>query len=303
MTGRRGRRFPHPVRGHRPAGWTTLDRKRHEAAERLGSGQVGALWNRLTAIDFFGNSFQLAALAILCFFPLLIVITTSADRSTATVVAGWLGLDQQAAKALGTLFKPGGNSGTITVTSVILLVLGAMAVAGTLQNWYQKVFAVPSPGWERAVVARLAWLASLFAYSAMHAVTGRLLGKAGSPVLQGLSGLVLSTLFWWWSAGVLLVHAVPWRRLFPAALVTGLCWMGLGVFSAFYFSAAIVSNEQRYGPIGVVMVILSWVVAVGVVIHLGSVIGCLYLERHPARQARRRAGRAPGWVTRRFRRR
>ncbi|GAA3034404.1 hypothetical protein GCM10020000_09680 [Streptomyces olivoverticillatus] len=69
MTGRRGRRFPHPVRGHRPAGWTTLDRKRHEAAERLGSGQVGALWNRLTAIDFFGNSFQLAALAILCFFP------------------------------------------------------------------------------------------------------------------------------------------------------------------------------------------------------------------------------------------
>ncbi|GAA3034400.1 hypothetical protein GCM10020000_09670 [Streptomyces olivoverticillatus] len=232
------------------------------------------------------------------------MITTSADRSTATVVAGWLGLDQQAAKALGTLFKPGGNSGTITVTSVILLVLGAMAVAGTLQNWYQKVFAVPSPGWERAVVARLAWLASLFAYSAMHAVTGRLLGKAGSPVLQGLSGLVLSTLFWWWSAG----GAARARRAVAQALPGGAGHRP--VLDGPGGCSPPSTSRRRSCPTSSATVPSAWSWSScpgwwrwGVVIHLGSVIGCLYLERHPARQARRRAGRAPGWVTRRFRRR
>ncbi|MFI9720864.1 YhjD/YihY/BrkB family envelope integrity protein [Streptomyces sp. NPDC052396] len=296
MTDHGPRRFQRP--GHRPHPahrWrqrehprlTALDHKRRTAVEHFRAGEANTLWTRLTAVDFFGNSFQLAALAILCFFPLLIVISTAADRSTATVIAGWLGLDHQAAKAVATLFNSGHNSSGLTAVSVVMLVFAAMTVAGTLQGWYQKVFAVSVHGW-RLLAVRLVWLASLLAYSVAHAVAGRALSKAGGPVLQFLAGLVLATLFWWWSMTVLLAGTVPGRRLFPAALVTAVCWMGLGVFSALYFSAAIVTNERRYGPIGVVMVILSWVVAVGVVIHLGSVVGCRYLERrHPM------AGREP----------
>jgi membrane protein len=74
--------------------------------------------------------------------------------------------------------------------------------------------------------------------------------------------------------------AVSWRALLPAALATAVCWMGLGVFSAHFFSASIVANEQSYGPIGVIMIILSWLVAMGVVIHLGSIAGRMYVEHH-----------------------
>ena len=254
-----------------------LDRGQQSASRHWGAGGSRMVWSRLTAVDFFGNSFQLAALAILCFFPFLIVVTAAAGRDAVAAVVGWLGLDQQAAQAVAALFITGPGPGALTVTSALLLVLGAMAVAGTLQGWYHRVFDVPGRGW-RDVVAQLLWLAVLLAYSAAQAAAGRTLGSDGGPVLQGLLGLALATFFWWWSLEVLLAGALRWRALFPAALATGVCWTGLGVFSAVYFSAAIVANQHSYGPIGVVMTILSWLVAVGVVVHLGAVAGRQYVE-------------------------
>ncbi|MEU6033821.1 YhjD/YihY/BrkB family envelope integrity protein [Actinomadura sp. NPDC047616] len=259
-------------------GWAVSAVKVRVAAERLRASEAGRLWGRLTAVDFFAGSFQLAALAILCFFPFLIVVTGAAGRDVAAVVAGWLGLDQPAAQAVAALFRPGHRSGTFTVPSAFLLVLGAVAVAGTLQSWYERVFDVPHQGW-RSVAAQVCWLTALLAYCAVQATAGRIIGPVGGTVAQALLGLVLATLFWWGSMKVLLLGAMRWRALFPSALATGVCWVGLGVFSARYFSAQIVANQQIYGSIGVVMVILSWLVAVGVVIHLGALVGRLYAER------------------------
>ncbi|MGW3725191.1 ribonuclease BN [Streptomyces sp. NPDC000851] len=280
MAGRGTSPGPRGRRGGKPVQRMSLDPRRWAAAQRLRTGEAGRLWSQLTAVDFFGHSFQLAALALLCFFPFLIVVTAAAGRDAAAVVANWLGLNKQAAQAVASLFVPGHGPATLTVPSAFLLVLGAVAVAGVLQSWYQMVFSVPVRGW-RDIAARLYWLATLLAYAAAQAAIGR---AVGGPLLQSLCGLVVATFFWWWSMHVLLAGAVRWRTLFPSALATGVCWAGLGVFSAFYFSAAIVANEQRYGPIGVVMIILSWLVAVGVVIHLGAVLGRRYLE-HRSRPA------------------
>ncbi|MEV0398727.1 YhjD/YihY/BrkB family envelope integrity protein [Actinoallomurus sp. NPDC050550] len=255
-----------------------LGRRGRAAVQRLRAGEPGRLWSRLNAVDFYGNSFQLAALAILCFFPFLIVVTAAAGRDAAAVVAGWLGLNRQAAEDVAALFKPGQGSGSLTVASACVLVIGAMAVAGTLQRWYERVFDVRGRGW-RDIAAQFSWIAALLAYGAVQATAGRALGPAGGPVLQGLFAFALATLFWWASMKMLLMGAVSWRALFPAALATGVCWMGLGVFSAHFFSAAIIENEQSYGPIGVIMIILSWLVAMGVVIHLGSIVGRMYVER------------------------
>ncbi|ROP53218.1 membrane protein [Streptomyces sp. PanSC9] len=251
------------------ARWRQADRRWREAGRRFDESGPGRLWGRLAAVDFFGHSFQLAALALLCFFPFLIIITAASGREAADVVAGWLGLDQQAAEAVSTLFAPTTNSYTLTVTSAVLLLLGVMAVAGTLQSWYRMLFDAPGSA-TRNTVARLAWLIGLFAYVAVQAALGRVLG---GWFLPALAGFLWAVAFWWGSMYVLLAGAVRWRVLLPPALVTSVCWTGLGVFSAHWFSAAVVANEEKYGPIGVVMVILSWLVAVGVVIHLGAIVG------------------------------
>ncbi|MFJ4617554.1 YhjD/YihY/BrkB family envelope integrity protein [Streptomyces sp. NPDC088812] len=276
-----GRSSPHGRRGdlHRGARWGEW---RQSTVRRVRGSQAGTLWSRLSTVDFLGNSFQLAALALLCFFPFLIVVTAATGRDAATALVGWLGLHGQAAQAVASLFPAGEASGGVTAASACLLVVGAVAVAGTLQSWYRKLFDIAPGGW-RDVAARIGWLAGLLLYSAAQALAGRALGGS-EPVLQALVGFATATCFWWGSMYVLLTGTVRPRTLLPSAVVTALCWTGLGVFSARYFSGLIVENSQRYGPIGVVMVILSWVIAVGVVIHLGAVIGCLYLEHRSGRR-------------------
>jgi membrane protein len=251
----------------------------HAQGSRFAASAAGRLWGRLSAADFFGHSFQLSALAFLCFFPFLILITTAVGQDAAKVLAGWLGLNQQAAQAVSALFKPGPGSGTLTLVSALLLIVGAVAVAGTLQSWYQVLFDVPARWW-RDLAARLAWLAALVAYGAAQAGVGSALA---SLPLRGLSGFVMALLFWWGTMRLLLDGTATWRFLLPAALATSVGWTGLGLFSARYFSATIVANDQKYGPVGVVMVILSWLVAVGVVIHLGAVVGREYAEHRAAR--------------------
>lgn len=251
--------------------WRRADQRWRAAVRRFDESGAGRLWGRLSAVDFFGHSFQLAALGLLCFFPFLIIATSAAGHDAATVLIGWLGLDEQAAQAVSSLFAPTTSSYSLTATSTVLLVLGVMAVAGTLQSWYRLMFDASGRGW-RDTGARLVWVVWLLGYAAAQAAVGRALGGG---FLTGLLGFLWAAVFWWGSMYVLLTRVVPWRALLPAALVTSGCWTGLGVFSAHYFSASIVANEQKYGPIGVVMVILSWLVAVGVVIHLGAVVGRL----------------------------
>jgi len=77
----------------------------------------------------------------------------------------------------------------------------------------------------------------------------------------------------------LLAGRIPWRRLFPSAVATGLCWLGMvAVFSA-TFSGMVISSYDRYGPIGIVFDIMSYLLAIGVVITLGAVVGIVWHER------------------------
>ena len=91
---------------------------------------------------------------------------------------------------------------------------------------------------------------------------------------------VIDILFWWWTVHVLLLGRLSWRAAFPAGLATAFCYTGLGVFSALFFSKTIISNAHTYGPIGVVMVLVTYFIAVGVVVHLGAVFGRMWNERH-----------------------
>ena len=103
--------------------------------------------------------------------------------------------------------------------------------------------------------------------------------RAGGPVLFGIVVLVAFTGFWWFAMRFLLGGRITWRRLFPSAVATGLCWLGMvAVFSA-TFSGMVISSYNRYGPIGVVFDLMSVLLAIGVVIILGAVLGIVWHER------------------------
>jgi hypothetical protein len=87
-------------------------------------------------------------------------------------------------------------------------------------------------------------------------------------------------LFWWWTVRFLLDGRIGWRALLPAALATGFCLTGLAVFSLLLFSGSVISGENSYGPIGVVLVLLYYLIGAGVCLLLGAVFGQMWSERH-----------------------
>ena len=50
------------------------------------------------------------------------------------------------------------------------------------------------------------------------------------------------------------------------------------VFSV-VFSGMVISNDRKYGPVGVVFALMSFFIAIGVVIILGAVAGIVWQDR------------------------
>jgi membrane protein len=74
----------------------------------------------------------------------------------------------------------------------------------------------------------------------------------------------------------LLAGREPWGRLFRSAVTTAIFWVGLGVFSHFYFSSSMISDNKLYGSIGVVFDLVTWFIAIGAVLMLGAVVGAVW---------------------------
>jgi uncharacterized BrkB/YihY/UPF0761 family membrane protein len=107
----------------------------------------------------------------------------------------------------------------------------------------------------------------------------------GGRALIFLITFVLSVLFWWWSSYMLLYREVPLRTMLPAGVATGACLTGLGIVSAFFFSDQVTSGQKSYGPAGVVIALITFLVGYGVCLHAGAVFGRMWNERQAERAA------------------
>ena len=121
-------------------------------------------------------------------------------------------------------------------------------------------------------------------YIGVQLVVLKAVRHAGGGIIASFALVfVSSTLFWWCSAYFLLYRRVGWRKPLPAGVATGVCITGLGVFSSLLFSDQITSGEKAYGPAGVVLAIISYLVGFGVCLHLGAVVGRIWNDRRSSR--------------------
>ena len=194
-------------------------------------------------------------------------------------LARHLGLNQQASADVARLFtSSSATSGAITGTAWLWFILGGVAAATAIQQLYERAFDVDSRGM-RDMPRRLIWLAVLVGFSALVGWVGPSLHDAGGPVLLGVIGLTVSTAFWWFTQWFLLGGRISWRELFPSAIATAVCWVGMAVVFSIIFSGTIIADDKKYGTIGVVFALMSWFIAIGVVIILGAIAGVVWRER------------------------
>jgi membrane protein len=275
-----------PPRGERP-GVKAHDRPRAErlvrhpikAAKQKYSGSAAEeLWHRLDALDFMNQALLLAGTLLLCVFPFAIVLSALAGSGAATGFSKRLGLNQQASADMGHLFASKvTTSATINTASLVVLVLFAVAGATAIQQLYERIFDLDSRG-ARDLLRRVIWAGLVVGWVALTDLVGPTL-RAGGPVVVGLAILVGFTGFWWFAMRFLLGGRVPWLWLFPSAVATGLCWLGMMAVFAATFSGMVISSYDRYGPIGIVFDLLSYALAVGVVLVLGAVVGIVWHDR------------------------
>jgi membrane protein len=255
---------------------------------RAEQSTAGSLWKRLSALDFMNQAFVFASLLMICVFPFLIVVSALESQNAGHSLASHIGLNREASNIVSGLFaSSSATSNALTAGSIVTLVFGAVTLSGAIQGFYEQIFELPRRGM-RDVHRLLGWVlfVCLFSWGA-GLLGGPIRNASAGPVLLGLVSYFSLTLFFWWTMHFLLAGRVPWRDLLPSALATAFCWIGLGVFSKYYFSSTIISNNRIYGTIGVIFALLSWLIAIAVVILLGGVAGVVWREwRSERRQSR-----------------
>jgi membrane protein len=235
---------------------------------------------QLKTLDFANQAVLFGAGLLVSLLPFVILLSAFASHRVDDDISVRLGLDRRAAGIVDTLFTHApATLNASTVTSLIFVTVGMFAVASSLQQIYEKAFRQDHRGlrdWHRLLI----WIIALCLAVVLETVAGRPVRNL--PAGTWLDALVTAAImapFFWWTMDFLLAGRVPWRKLLPSAIITGVFYGGLGIFSKFYFSGTIISDSKTYGTIGAIFGILTWLIAIGAVIILGAVAGLVWEER------------------------
>lgn len=259
------------------------------ARGRFAGSPAQVMLRQLGVLDVVNTCVLFGAALLMSVLPFVILLSSLANHRIDTDLSRHIGLNRQGALIVSRLFRSSpAHSVAGTVTALIFAAAGTMAVAGSLQGIYERVFGQRHRGWKDAP-RFAAWVAVLFGVLVAESVISKPVRAAAGPAGQGLAGCVGVAAFFGWTMHFLLAGRVGWRLLVRPAIVTALCWIGLELFSAAYFSPAIISDSRLYGTIGVVFSLMIWFTAIGAVIVLGAVAGATW---------NRRQGRSPRGVRR-----
>jgi membrane protein len=237
-------------------------------------------------IILFGASFLLSVL------PLIILLSAFANSRIDDNIDARLGLNQQDTHVVDALFSSAhAGWGFGVILALALSVAGTIALAREVQRLYQRIFDHPDVrGWSN-MLRCLVWAMAVAIDVYVDArISPPLRGLPAGRVFLGLGNLVIATALFWFGLYWLLRGRESWGQVFPAALITGVFWVGLGAFASVYFGPAVVSDSHLYGAIGVIFNLVTWFVAMGAVITLGALAGRIFVTR---RSPSGKAGAAP----------
>jgi membrane protein len=262
--------------------------------DQLRASQLGHVRRRFVQVDLADQAVILAALALSLLVPLLVtmaaLVPLGAADSLPAVVGARLGLDRAAVSDLQSLF-PSREAvrGSSTAISTLFVLLSAYAWPTALQRGYEVAWGVTSRGW-RGLWRPLVWLTAFVAAGALLLALPRtglddpwrtiLLLALWTPIIFGWS---------WWTQHFLLRGVVPWRQLIPGAVAMTVGLVGLRAFAAVWLSDAISSNYTRYGPLGIVFMLLTWLTALSMIMLGGPVLGAALHERRRQEEASHQA--------------
>lgn len=260
-----------------------------DVRSRADATTAGRVARRVKELDVMNHALIMASLSFTILFPAIITLAAllplGPGSGVASGIARRLGLDAQATHDLLEIFPQRTTAeGSVTAVSAVFTVFFAVGWPAELQRGYQAIWDVPNRGL-RDLWRPMLWLVTFFGLLSLAAWSGGLRGSAVSAFVTCLVALPLLFGWTWWTQRLLLGGRVSWRALRPGAVVTTVALVAFMVAMRVYIPNAIVHNTARYGPIGVVFALLSWVIGFAFVMLGGPLAGHTIVAARASRRA------------------
>jgi uncharacterized BrkB/YihY/UPF0761 family membrane protein len=231
-------------------------------------------------MDAVARAIVLASQSFTAGIPFVIVVSSLAphDRDVASRLIARFHLQGATADQVRTLFLAHNDAqGAVTWISVVFLVASAMSFAAVLQVVYERALSFHHVGlrarWRPAV-----WLLGASLYIGSFVELKPNIAVAGSNLPRTVISILASFIFWFWTPRIQLGPRVPWRSLVPIAGLTTVSVTILAFVSPLYMPQMIRDDAARYGTIGAVFALLSWLVVLAFLI-VGSAVVASQIDR------------------------
>jgi membrane protein len=240
-------------------------------------GLTRAALDRLVEIQFVDRSIALGSLAFTALVPLLVIASAflpGTDGLANELISRFHLHGATAALVRDVFAQPDAVRQSISWLGVLLLVGAALSFTRGLQRVYELSWRLEVRGLA-GTRAGLIWIGSIVVWSTVFATARDWLLDATGPVGSLTVLLAGDALLWLWSPWILLARRVDWRRLVPTALLTAVAMTAISIGSVIYMPEAIGRAATHYGPIGIAIALVSWLVGIGFALTACAAVGAV----------------------------
>ncbi|MFK0225504.1 YhjD/YihY/BrkB family envelope integrity protein [Streptomyces sp. NPDC090303] len=265
--------------------WATRVRDLRAGAERR-FPVITELTARLVSGNLLDAATRLAAQAFLAAVPLLFALAAFAPsgvrdqmlESLRTVFGLRGSSDEQLRQVLQGSADPGVRETSGAVGALVALV-SATSFSRAMARVCERAWRLPKAGTRIAAWRWAVWLLALVLVVLLQAP---LRDGFGAGAWLGLPlYFLVSTGVWLWTQHLLLAKRIRWLPLLPGALLAGTATTVLSVTAGLYMPGALNRALAEYGSLGLVLTLLSWLIAVCAALTFAVTIGAVLAQEPP----------------------
>lgn len=205
----------------------------------------------------------------------------SGRQDVAANIVEFLGVTGTAAKTItDAVDKARQTREVASIVGLVGLIWTGSGFALAMANAYDVAWHVP----HRATRERLLGLGWLLGFGVIIAVSVYVtsfierLPIAVAPLVF-LAGSAINTALWLWTSWVLPNRRAPWRALLPAAAIGGVAFEMLKIAGGIIVPRLVAKSSALYGTIGVVFALLAWLLILGRLVVMMTVLEVMGWEK------------------------
>jgi membrane protein len=232
---------------------------------------------RFQRVAGFDRAIALASSALTALIPLGVVVAAllphvDAENAANAIIIRY-GLTGGGAAAVRNALAPAAGAGVeVSVLGVFLMVLATLSFARGVQRLVEQAWGL-SPLSVRNSVNDLVWMIGLVCYIAFSWWVRSLVDVSHVEIVANVVLIPVSAVFLAWSGKVLSAKRLEWRGLAPFAILGAVLLAICSVLGSVYVPHLFSVYASRYGAIGAVLAMISWLFAVMLVVVGSAAVG------------------------------